>query len=703
MHIIGLHIVDVAIIVLYFAVMIWIGKRLQERMHSTEEFFIGGRRMGKIYQFLLNFGASTDASQAAAVSREIYRQGIAGMWIQYLVLFLTPFYWFTAMLFRRARLITIGDYFTERFESRLLGGSFAAFTLIMSLFGTALGYLVSAKTFMALTTKPAAEYTADEKWQVESYQEYRELRQLYSEGRLTEEQQPRYQELRSLDNQGKLSASISYVKPAYFYIIYGGIVSIYVMLGGFMAAAMTDVVQGGLMVAFSCILIPFGLVQVGGFSGLHAAVPEHMFWLFGTEALSEYAWYTIVAMSFANLVSIVAVSSGMQVAGSAQNENTARFGMIGGMMFKRVMMIFWAFAGLLAIGLYAGQLSDPDLIWGYMAKHLLGPGFIGVMMIGVLAANMSSLEMQSVSLAALFIHQIYKPLAPNKSEQHYIFVSRIVIFCVITGGIGMALYVKNLLELFKYFISMPAIFGAAIWLGFMWRRLSKTAVAIQIVVSFLIIVIIPNVFTTWDATRSYEPFLKQTQERQIVITTKALQTDVDAGLAQRVGERITKTRMVPPYPVFFDRIARENPADPNSRLLGIGRFNAEIWVLSWFGIDFSGFNKAQLEATRFAFDALFPLLCLIVLSYFSKPASRKTLDYFYAKVHTPIQPTPEEDKRKVEENAAHMHHFESRKLFPKTQWEIHKPMKMDYIGFFGTWGLVGLIILLLWLVVNIGA
>lgn len=92
-----------------------------------------------------------------------------------------------------------------------------------------------------------------------------------------------------------------------------------------------------------------------------------------------------------------------------------------------------------------------------------------------------------------------------------------------------------------------------------------------------------------------------------------------------------------------------------------------------------------------------------MLSYFSKPASRKTLDYFFAKVHTPIQPTPEEDKRKVGENAAHMHHFESRKLFPKTHWELHKPMKMDYIGFFGTWALVGLIILLLWLVVNIGA
>ena len=178
---------------------------------------------------------------------------------------------------------------------------------------------------------------------------------------------------------------------------------------------------------------------------------------------------------------------------------------------------------------------------------------------------------------------------------------------------------------------------------------------------------------------------------------------MEAGRARQVGERISKTRVVPPYPLFFDRIARENPADPGSRFTGIGRFNAELWVLSGLGIDFTGFNKAQLEATRFAFDALFPLLCLIVLSYFSKPAGKKTLDYFYAKVHTPVQATPEEDQAAVQANAANMQRFESSKLFPKTHWEFHKPTQLDYLGFFGTWGLVGIIILLLWIVVNIGA
>jgi len=703
MSIMGLHIIDVAIIVLYFVIIIYIGKRIHEQMKNTDDYFIAGRKMGKIYQFFLNFGASTDASQAAAVSREIYRQGIAGMWIQFLVLFLTPFYWFTSMLFRRARLITIGDFFTERFNSRFLGGAYAVFTIIMSLFGTAVGYMVAAKTFMAVTPKPVEKYSVEERLSVEQYQEYRELRQFYLDGSLPEQREERYQELKSLDSQGKLHSFVSYVDPIWFYLIFGTLVCIYVVLGGFTAAAVTDSFQGVLMIFFSILLIPFGLNAIGGFKGLHAAVPEHMFWLFGTETLSEYAWYTIFAMALANLVSIVSVAPAMQVSGSATNEATARFGMIGGMMFKRIMMIFWAMAGLIAIGLYAGELNDPDLIWGYMTQNLLGPGFIGIMIIGVLAANMSSLDAQSVALSALFVNQVYKPLKPKQTEIHYINIGRIVIVATLFGGIGMAVYVSNLLELFKYFISMPAIFGAPIWLAFVWRRLSRNAVIIQIFVSFMIIAVIPNIFQSWNTPRTHEGFLKQTVEKQIVVTTKALQDDVVSGAADKVGEKIQKNRMIPSYPIFYEDIARENPDDPNSKLMGFGRFHAEIWVLSLVGIDFTNFNKAQLNTVRFLFDALFPLIFLIILSYFSKPVKNELLDYFYAKIHTPVQPTLERDVALIQENAANMEKFESRKLFRKTQWEFHKPMKMDYIGFFGTWGLVGLVILLMWIFMNIGS
>ena len=40
------------------------------------------------------------------------------------------------------------------------------------------------------------------------------------------------------------------------------------MMGGFLAAAITDVIQGFLLTTFSLMLIPIALHRVGGFAGL---------------------------------------------------------------------------------------------------------------------------------------------------------------------------------------------------------------------------------------------------------------------------------------------------------------------------------------------------------------------------------------------------------------------------------------------------
>ncbi|MBN2092761.1 sodium:solute symporter family protein [candidate division KSB1 bacterium] len=700
MTILGLHLIDFMIIIIYLITMLWIGNRLSKRMKDTGDFYIGGRRLGKFYQFFLNFGNSTNADQAVAVSREIYRQGIGGMWIQYLVLFLTPFYWFTAMLYRRVRLITVGDFFSERFESKFLGAAFAVFTLLMSVIGGGVGYMVAGKTMMALTPKPAIEYTVAERQSVELYQEYRGLKERLNHG-LTPEEKIRYEELDSRNKKGELKSFISYTNPVLFYFIYAIIVGVYTILGGFMAAVVTDAIQGVLIILFSFILIPTGLNLLGGFSGLHAKVPEYMFQLFGSVATSEYAWYTVVAMVISNLVSIIATAPSMSIAGSAKDEMTARFGTIVGMFFKRFIMIAWALTGLIAVGLFAGQLHDPDLIWGFMTNQLLSVGLIGLMLSGILAANMSTLDAGAVANSALFIKNIYQPFFAVRSEKHYINVGRIIIALSMFGGIGAAVYIDNLLVLFKYFISLPAIFGAAIWLGFVWRRLTKWAVIIQTIICTLIYIVIPNIFPAINSIRTSERFLLETPAQETIINTGALADDVTAGRAQYVGQTIAKPYVIEPTGVFFETIARQNPDDPNSPKIGLGRFHAELWVISWFGVDLSRLPKAASVALRFAFDAIFPFILLFLLSFMTKRNSAKALNAFYAKMHTPVQKNLDEDSLAVEENIRNHEKFEKEKIWPGSDWEVLKPSWIDYLGFFGSWVIVGIIILVLWMVVTL--
>jgi SSS family solute:Na+ symporter len=700
MTIFGLHWLDFTIVVLFVLTVLWLGRQAGRKTKSTEDFYVAGRRLGKVYQFFLNLGTSTNADQAIVVSREVYRQGIGGMWIQYLVLFLTPFYWFTTGFFRRVRLVTIGDFFEERFKSKFLAAAFAVFTLFMAFLGNGVGYMVAAKTMMAMTPKPVAKYTAQEKLSVDLFNEYRELQQKASSGLSADEQQ-RLDELTERSKKDELRAFISYTDPVAIYTIYTVIVALYTMMGGFLAAAITDVIQGILLTTFSVMLIPIALHRIGGFAGLHASVPDFMFRLFGSAATSEYAWYTILAMVVANLVSIIAVASGMQTAGSAKNEMTARVGMIGGMFFKRFIMIFWALTGLLAIALYAGKLHDPDLIWGHMTVDLLFPGAIGLMMAGILAAKMSALAGSSVSYSALFIRNLYQPFVKPKSERHLINVGRVAIAVTLIGGVGVALFIGNLLDMFKYFISLPAIFGAAIWLGFMWRRLTKAAVVIQIFICFAIYAVVPNLFQSLEWARTHPAFLEETRPRVLTITTKALREDVEAGRAGAVGEMITKTHVNAPAGIYFEKVALTDPENPDSPRIGIGRFQAEIYILSRLGLDFSGFSAAQLNAVRFGFDALFPFVLLFLLSAVTRPIRKNDLDRFFAKIHTSVQPTREGEEEALRHAVEHYDEIEKRKLRPGSSWEFMKPARTDVLGFFGSWFLVGVIIFLLWLMVSI--
>jgi hypothetical protein len=63
---------------------------------------------------------------------------------------------------------------------------------------------------------------------------------------------------------------------------------------------------------------------------------------------------------------------------------------------------------------------------------------------GVLAANMSSLDALSVSNSALFVRNIYRPLAKGRSEKHYIDVGRVVIGVILVSGRKKGLLLPDL-------------------------------------------------------------------------------------------------------------------------------------------------------------------------------------------------------------------------------------------------------------------
>jgi SSS family solute:Na+ symporter len=245
-----------------------------------------------------------------------------------------------------------------------------------------------------------------------------------------------------------------------------------------------------------------------------------------------------------------------------------------------------------------------------------------------------------------------------------------MIIVTIVGGAATALYIDNLLSLFQYFISIPAIFGASIWLGFLWRRLTRWAVILQVFICFAIYAVIPNVFLNLEWARTNPRWIAETQPRLVHMVVGATREDVAAGRALTVAQKFDKAEVQDAAAIFFDQVARRDPANPNSPKIGLGRFNAEIWVLSWLGFDFTRCSKAQLVAMRFFFDALFPFVLLFFFSIFSRPVSKADLDPFFARLRTPVQPNADLDKQCVAEAVHKLDQYEKDKIWPGSNWEI---------------------------------
>jgi Na+/proline symporter len=252
------------------------------------------------------FGAGTSSEQAVSVVAKTWKVGVAGIWYQFLWLFSTPFYWILAPIFRRMRALTTADYFEKRF-----GSSVATLYCLVGI-------------WIAITLIGSTVY-----------------------------------------GSGKMVSGLTGNELPYIYAVYAmsTLFVIYGMAGGLGAAVVTDFVQGILTIAFSFLLLPFILIQVGGFTGLHEGMPgpplrEGMFDMVASKDLAAklgaepITFFYIVMLSINALTSIVVQPHIMGVCAAGKTEFEGRVGFCFGNFIKRFCTIAWTFIGLACVVMY---------------------------------------------------------------------------------------------------------------------------------------------------------------------------------------------------------------------------------------------------------------------------------------------------------------------------------------------------------------
>src|SRR5271170_1307412 len=159
----GFSPLDLLVIVTYVAAVIVVGAWPRLKIRNQEQYFLGGRRFGKLIQSFATFGHAATADGPVGVATTTFHNGIAGVWSSLLMVFSTPLFWFAGVWLRRMRIMTLGDFFAERYGSKRMAAAYAVVATVGMMNVLSAGYVATAMTISAMAPKPASYWTPAER------------------------------------------------------------------------------------------------------------------------------------------------------------------------------------------------------------------------------------------------------------------------------------------------------------------------------------------------------------------------------------------------------------------------------------------------------------------------------------------------------------------------------------------------------------
>jgi Na+/proline symporter len=422
---------DWAVLVAYLVVITAIGLIVGYRVRRSGEYFLGDRRFGPWLMIGQSFGVGTHAEMPVALAGAVYSVGASGIWFQWKNLFITPFYWLMAPVFRRIRRTTMAEFTEDRYGS-WMGAIYIVFALCY--------FIINTGSMLKGAGKVISQATG-----------------------------------------GAVGTNEIVVAMTVMFILYS-------FVGGLVAAAWTDLFQGVLIIVLSFMLIPLGWSLVGGLDGMQAVLQPHYFSLSTPSGITPWV---IAMLTLNGLVGIMAQPHQLATVGTGRDERTCRVGMFAGNMVKRVCTVGWAIVGLMVAAMVAqgtieaSHLSDPENAFGVASRQLLFPGALGLLIASILAANMSTCSAFLVDSGALFTEGLYRRrLSPGHSDRHYLWVGRISGFVITMVGVLYALFlIESVLYTFLLTETLATFVGISVIAGVIWPRANRWGAIASLVVA----------------------------------------------------------------------------------------------------------------------------------------------------------------------------------------------------------------------------
>ena len=182
--------------------------------------------------------------------------------------------------------------------------------------------------------------------------------------------------------------------------------AIYTYLGGLNAVVKTDIIQFLILLTGGAIVCYFSINALGGWEQLYIKTPEKMHLHLSSDH-PVLPWTHLLGLFFLNINYWCANQSIMQRAIAAKNLSQAQSGLMIGGFLKYLMAIVIVIPGIALFGILGDSFNEPDLAFPYLVNTYLPVGLKGIVLCGLFASLMSTIDSTFNSLATLWSIDIY--------------------------------------------------------------------------------------------------------------------------------------------------------------------------------------------------------------------------------------------------------------------------------------------------------
>lgn len=428
----SLNYLDIIIILLYFAGMIFLGFFAQRKQKNADDYYVGGRSMGSVKLAALWMAGWIGGSSVIGTSSNAYDMGISAVWYVFTIAVGCVIFAFVMAgpiknISEKIHNITLPELIAARYDNKC--GTMCSVTTILAMIGyTAAQFVAGAAILNVLTG-----------WDL-----------------------------------------------GLCYIIAVVVIVVYVSTGGLLAVTYTDMAQMILLlVGVVVVAVPMTGMKLSE-AGLSITrdLPEQYFNLGG------WGWSTIVALVISTILSFFTSMDSFTRCIAAKDVKSAKRGTIYAAVAVFVIASASTYLGM-GGKLLLPELSSSNNVLAELVLRLLPHGIKGLILVGVLSAIMSTADISILTASASLTRDIYqKYINPQVEEKKLL---KMGFVCSLLIGILGAIFgwynqdIMNIL-LITFTINSAGLFLPTVC-GFFWKRSCSQASLVSMISATIIAVI----------------------------------------------------------------------------------------------------------------------------------------------------------------------------------------------------------------------